>query len=52
MYYLSIMSKLEEWSEAIKAWIFENYSNPLLWVGIVIGGVVIFKTLFTVLNKD
>ena len=49
---LSIWEKLEEWSEGLKQWIFANYSNPLLWIGIVGGGFLIFKAVFSALNTD
>lgn len=49
---MSIFSKLEEWSEKIKSFIFDNYSNPLLWVGILAVGLFLFATMFASLNKD
>ncbi len=52
VYTMSIMKTLEEWSEKLKSWIMENYSNPLLWVGILVVGIVFFKTMFGTLNKD
>ena len=52
MEYLTIWSKLNEWSEALKAWIFDNYSNPLLWIGIIVGGMCIFFATYNALHKD
>lgn len=49
---LSIMSKLEEWSAQLKEWIMANYTNPVLWVGIVAVGFLFFKVMFSTLNKD
>jgi hypothetical protein len=49
---LSVWEKLEEWSEGLKQWIFANYSNPLLWIGIVGGGFLIFKAVFSALNTE
>ncbi len=49
---LDIIKTLEEWSDKLKAWIFDNYNNPVLWVGIVVVGVLFFKVMFSTLNKD
>lgn len=49
---LTIMSKLEEWSEQLRAWIKDNYSNPILWVGILVVAFIFFKVLFDTLNKN
>ncbi len=49
---LSIWSKLNEWSESLKAWIFEHYNNPLLWVGLVVGGLILFTATYNALHKD
>ena len=52
MQVLTLWEKLNEWSESFKNWIFENYHNPLLWVGIIGVGFILFKTVFSTLNKD
>ena len=49
---MSIMSKLQEWSDQLKNWIFDNYNNPLLWVGILVVAFVFFKVMFGTLNKN
>ncbi len=49
---LTIMSKLSEWSDRLHAWIIDNYTNPVLWIGIVVVGVLFFKIVFGALNKD
>ncbi len=52
MQMLTIWEKLNEWSDSFQAWIFEHYNNPLLWLGIVAVGFIIFKAVFSTLNKD
>ena len=42
---LDIMKKLEEWSGKLEEWITKNYANPLLWVGILIFGVILLKSV-------
>lgn len=52
IYTMSIMETLEKWSEKLKAWIMDNYGNPVLWVGILVVGIIFFKAMFSALNKD
>lgn len=49
---LSIMKKLQEWSDKFKDFIMKNYSNPILWVGILVFGILLFKVLYGGLNKN
>ena len=49
---LSIMDKLKEWSDKLKQFVNDNYSNPLLWVGILAFGIILFKVLYSGLNKN
>jgi len=48
---LGIMKKLEEWSGKLEEWITKNYTNPLLWVGILIFGVLLLKIILNSVNK-
>lgn len=50
--FLSLWSTLEDYSNKLKEWIFANYSNPLLWIGLVGGGFLIFKAVFSALNTE
>ena len=49
---LGILKTLEKWSDKLKQFIFDNYSNPLLWVGILGVGFIFFASMFSALNKD
>lgn len=50
-YTLTIMEKLDEWSKKFENWITDNYNNPILWVGILAFGILLFKVLYDGLNK-
>ena len=52
MQILNLWDTLNEYSIKFRDWIFDNYSNPLLWVGIVVGGYLIFRGVYSTLNKD
>lgn len=52
IFLLDIMKTLEVWSEKLKAWIMDNYGNPLLWVGILLFGIVLLRGVFGTINKD
>lgn len=49
---LGIMEKLDEWSKRFEEWITDNYNNPILWVGILAFGVLLFKGIYGSLNKN
>lgn len=52
MQVLGIWTWLEEQSVKFRDWITQNYTNPLLWVGIVVIGFLVFKSVYSTLNKD
>lgn len=52
MQILNLWDKLQEWSDSFQAWLFEHYNNPLLWIGIVVVGFLIFRGVYSTLNKD
>ncbi len=49
---LTLWETLEDYSNKLKEWIFANYSNPLLWIGLVGGGFLIFKAVYSALNNE
>ena len=49
---LGILKTLEKWSDKLKGFIFDNYNNPLLWVGILGVAFLFFAAMFSSLNKD
>lgn len=49
---LGIMDILKEWSDKFKDFITKNYSNPILWVSILAFGILLFKVLYSGLNKN
>jgi hypothetical protein len=47
-----VISTLEKWVEPFKQFILDNSTNPLLWVGLFLGGVLIFFITYGALNKN
>jgi|CZCB01.1.fsa_nt_gi hypothetical protein len=47
-----IIEKINEFGEPIKNWIIANDDNPLLWIGILFGGVAIFLFTYSALRKE
>lgn len=52
MFGMDLMKTLEEWSDKLRAIIVDNYNNPILWVSILGFGILLFKVLYSTLNKD
>lgn len=52
MQVLTFWDKLKDLSEELRGWIFEHYNNPLLWIGIIAVGFLIFRAVYSTLNKD
>jgi len=53
---LSIIDSIKEFFGNIKEWFVENNSdagsNPILWIGIILVGLLIFELVFQALHKD
>ena len=49
---LSVIDKLKEWSDKFKDFIMNNYGNPILWVAILVFGILLYKVLYSGLNKN
>lgn len=47
-----IWDKLNELGESVKDFFIENSRNPILWVGIILIGLIIFEVVFKKLSKD
>jgi cytochrome b len=52
MQILGIWQWLEEQSVKFRDWIAQHYNNPLLWVGILVIGFLVFRSVYGALNKD
>ncbi len=52
MYILNFFDNFSKFMDSIKEWIFDNYNNPLLWLGIVIVTLSIFGIIYSYLHKD
>lgn len=52
MYILSFIDDVNNFIKPVKNWLFNNYNNPLLWLGIVIGILGIFGIAYSFVHKD
>lgn len=49
---LNVMDRIGDKIEYIREWFYANHDNPLLWAGIFVVGIAIFKISYNYLNKD
>lgn len=49
---LGIWSTLEGWAAEFKQFILDNNSNPLLWIGLLGGGLLACFLVYEALHKD
>lgn len=52
MNYLSIWSKLNEWSESFKEFMLNHDQNLFVYTGFFLIGIAIFAIAFSALNND
>lgn len=48
----NIWESLQKGSESIKNWIIAHQSNPLLWVGLFLLGLVVFFVTYNALQRE
>lgn len=46
------VDKLNELMEPVKQFFLDNSRNPVLWIGIILLGLVLFEFVYNMLNKD
>lgn len=49
---LSIIDKINEWVEPFRNWVIANHSNPVMWLGFILIGILIFSITFGALHKN
>lgn len=49
---LSLWDEMNQVAESFKEWIIEHSSNPLLWVGLFLLGLLIFAITYKALQKE
>lgn len=49
---ITIIDKLNEWVEPFKNWIYDNYGNPLMWLGLFLAGLAVFFLTYSALSKN
>ena len=52
MYYLNIIDSLNKVMEKFKAFVFEHYDNPFMWLGFFLIGLAIFGIVYSSLQKE
>ena len=48
---LTIWENLEKWSADFKQFILDNNSNPLLWIGLLGGGLLVCYLVFEAISS-
>lgn len=49
---LNIIDDLNELMEPVREWIFKNHTNPILWIVLFFGGMMIFLFTYSALQKE
>lgn len=49
---ITIIDKLNEWVEPIRAWIDANHNNPVMWIAFFLIGIAVFFITYNALNKN
>ena len=49
---LGIWSTLNGWADQFKQFILDNNSNPLLWIGLLAGGLLVCYLIAEALRRD
>lgn len=52
MFVLNFIDSLNKFMEPFKKWIQENYSNPLMWLGLFALGFFLFQFTYSALQKE
>lgn len=52
MVVLSIMETLNKWGDQLKDFVTSNNRNPIFWICIVVGGLLLFFWTYNALNKN
>lgn len=48
---LTIIDDIKKIALDVKEWFLENGSNPFVWVGIILVGLLLFEIIFKSLNE-
>lgn len=49
---LGIWEYLEKTSASFREWIIQNQSNPILWIGLVLAGLIVFMVTYNALQTE
>lgn len=51
-YVLGIIESLEKALKPFREWIQDNYSNPIMWLGLFVLGLLVFQFTYSALQKE
>lgn len=49
---LGIIDKLNELIEPAREWLFKNHNNPIFWISVFVGAIMIFLFAYSALQKE
>lgn len=49
---LNIVDSINKVAKDFQGWLVENSRNPVLWVGLFFGGLLVFFITYNALHKD
>lgn len=49
---LNIVDSINKVGKDFQGWIIENGKNPVLWIGLFLGGLLLFFMVYNYLHKD
>ena len=49
---LTLTEEINKHLENFRGWIVENYSNPILWLGLFVFGLFVFEFTYSALQKE
>ena len=49
---LKVVDTINKWIEPFKGFISKHHDNPLLWLGLFLGGIAIWSVVFGILHQN
>ncbi len=49
---LNVVDFMNDGAKKFQDWIIANQSNPILWIGLFFGGLLIFYMVYSALHKN
>lgn len=52
LYVLDILESIEKALKPVRDFIEDNYSNPIMWLGLFVLGLLVFQATYSALQKE